>query len=110
MTALSGTRFNLERMPASRRRTADVRAPLPDSLSSWIVFGLFALVAVAWLVWRAANPGRTAEGADCIQRYATARTVADSALVDASYPRTSDPRQAMFLTCETLRKAGQLRR
>jgi hypothetical protein len=76
----------------------------------WILFGVPLFLLIAWLVLRFYEANDTAQMvADCRSRYSSAKTAAESALVDAHRPFLSATQVAAEASCGHLRYTGQLK-
>jgi type II secretory pathway pseudopilin PulG len=76
-----------------------------------LLFGVVALALLAWWTSRITVQRQRRAIADCRQRYAEARSAADSGLVDMVYIESYRPRAAgrrASRTCGDLRLAGRL--
>ena len=74
-----------------------------------IVIAILAVVAFAWFMQMGKAPVHILVRRDCENRYAQARTRADTLVVDHFVPPLEQPRDTLSATCGALRGAGSLR-
>ena len=95
------------------RRSVANSAPLsPRPVTAVLLFGVVALALLAWWTSRVTVQRQLRAIADCRQRYAEARSAADSGLVDMVYLESYRPQAAgrrASRTCGDLRLAGRLK-
>lgn len=88
-------------------------APLsPRPVAAVLLLGVVALALLAWWTSRVTVQRQLRAIADCRQRYAAARSSADSGLVDMVYLESYRPQAAgrrASRTCGDLRLAGRLK-
>jgi hypothetical protein len=74
-----------------------------------LAFGILVLVAFVWFIQVRRVPSNLVAVRDCENRYAEARTQADTALVDLRELVFQDPaKKGVIETCGVLRKSGRL--
>ena len=73
------------------------------------IVAVFIVLAIAlWFIQMRRAPLQLLERRDCESAYQSARTPADSALVDARQPLDATRTDPHAVTCGALRKAGRL--
>lgn len=83
----------------------------PPNRSSWTgqIVTLFAILAILlWFIQMRRAPMQLLERRDCQSAYATAKTPADTAAVDARQPLGANRTDRGATTCGELRKMGRL--
>jgi hypothetical protein len=69
---------------------------------------LVGVVVIVWFMQARKAPMQLLERRDCENRYAAARTAAETLVVDYQRPLDSQRPDTVPLVCGTLRKAGRL--